>query len=108
MIKQQPKMCIVHFYTKYIATICITFLFYKVYKFTVLLKLWIFSISSDPDSNKVASKPEEDEDEDFNQDDDAASSWLTSMGLDKESFPSLDPRRIKLYPWLDLLFHQKL
>ncbi|XP_072029267.1 protein downstream neighbor of son homolog [Amphiura filiformis] len=44
-------------------------------------------------------KTEEDEDDDeeeFNQEgDDAASSWLQSMGLDQQSFPTLDPRRVK-------------
>ena len=30
--------------------------------------------------------------------DEGASGWLESIGLDKKEFPSLDPRKVKLYP----------
>ena len=49
---------------------------------------------------KTEEDEDEDEEEDFTQGDDAASSWLQSMGLDKQEFPTLDPRRVKLYPFL--------
>ncbi|XP_071957264.1 protein downstream neighbor of son homolog [Antedon mediterranea] len=38
---------------------------------------------------------EADDDDDITQDDEAASSWIQSIGLDKKEFPSLDPARVK-------------
>ncbi len=59
----------------------------------------LYSSNSQQPVQNQDEEDEEEEEEDFNQEDDAAaSSWLQSMGLDKQSFPSLDPRKIKLYP----------
>ena len=42
---------------------------------------------------------EEEEDEIvISQDDTGASAWLQSMGLDRQSFPSLEPSKVNLYP----------
>ncbi|XP_071114520.1 protein downstream neighbor of son homolog [Haliotis cracherodii] len=38
----------------------------------------------------------DDEDDDLIDNDEGASVWLESMGLDKKSFPSLDPNKVKL------------
>jgi hypothetical protein len=38
------------------------------------------------------------EGDDILEADDAAHTWLESMGLDKKQFPSLDPKKVKLYP----------
>ena len=49
--------------------------------------------------------PLPDPEEDENDEDDTfgtnegASVWLESIGLDKKEFPSLDPRKVKLYPF---------
>ena len=44
--------------------------------------------------------PEDDEEEgdEIFATDEGASGWLESIGLDKKEFPSLDPRKVKLYP----------
>ncbi len=39
------------------------------------------------------------EDDDITQTDDGASSWLQSIGLDSKKYKSLDPTKVKLYPW---------
>eukprot|EP00058_Branchiostoma_floridae_P018846 XP_002604335.1 hypothetical protein BRAFLDRAFT_124207 [Branchiostoma floridae] len=42
---------------------------------------------------------DDDDDDDITIDDSGASCWLESMGLDKSSFPELDPRKVKVYPF---------
>ena len=42
---------------------------------------------------------EGDEDEDILRSPTKATSWLQSMGLDRTEFPSLEPSRVKLYPF---------
>ncbi|XP_035687556.1 protein downstream neighbor of son homolog [Branchiostoma floridae] len=39
---------------------------------------------------------DDDDDDDITIDDSGASCWLESMGLDKSSFPELDPRKVKV------------
>lgn len=43
---------------------------------------------------------EDEENDDGFAADDGAAVWLESIGLDKKNFPSLDPRKVKLYPFL--------
>jgi hypothetical protein len=35
--------------------------------------------------------------------DEGAHVWLESIGLDKKSFPSLDPNKVKMYPFLVII-----
>ncbi|XP_019623286.1 PREDICTED: protein downstream neighbor of son homolog [Branchiostoma belcheri] len=42
------------------------------------------------------SDEDDDDDDDITIDDSGASCWLESMGLDKSSFPELDPRKVKV------------
>ena len=37
--------------------------------------------------------------DDMEQTDDGAASWLEALGLDKKRFHSLDPNRVRLYPY---------
>ena len=44
---------------------------------------------------------EEEEGDDMFGTNEGASVWLESIGLDKKEFPSLDPRKVKLYPFFN-------
>ena len=44
----------------------------------------------------------EDED-DLDNADGGAASWLETLGLDKKDYRTLDPNKVKLYPWLIIL-----
>lgn len=41
---------------------------------------------------------DDEEEDDCFETDEGASGWLESIGLDKKEFPTLDPRKVKLYP----------
>lgn len=41
---------------------------------------------------------DDDEEGDLDDGDDAASSWLHTLGLDAAKFKSLDPKKVKMYP----------
>lgn len=43
---------------------------------------------------------EEEEEDEFLDTDEGASVWLESIGLDKKQFPSLDPNKVKMYPYV--------
>ena len=42
---------------------------------------------------------DDDEDEELTHTDEGASSWLQSIGLNSKEYRSLDPSRVKLYPF---------
>lgn len=65
--------------------------------------IWWLNIPPDPQYAKPLQSCFRSEDVDEDTDDilatdDAAHGWLESMGLDKKQFPSLDPKKVKLYP----------
>ena len=49
-----------------------------------------------PKNNDV---DDDEDDDDFLGTDEGASVWLESIGLDKKHFPSLDPNKVKMYPF---------
>ena len=74
-----------------------------------LLFVLIF-LCSDTALDKLLKADDEDQDGDddeleISQDDGAASSWLQSMGLDKQSFPTLEPSKVNLYPFNIIIIH---
>ncbi len=56
---------------------------------------------------RVDDEEQDGDDDEFeiSQDDGAASSWLQSMGLDKQSFPTLEPSKVNLYPFIIIIIH---
>ncbi|XP_038048090.1 protein downstream neighbor of Son-like isoform X2 [Patiria miniata] len=59
------------------------------------------TLSCEADIDQILAGDDEDKDGEeeelaISQDDDAASSWLQSMGLDKQHFPSLEPSKVNL------------
>lgn len=67
-----------------------------------------FCSETDLDKLLRADEDEQDGDDDelgISQDDGAASSWLQSMGLDKQSFPTLEPSKVNLYPFIIINIH---
>ncbi|CAG2232303.1 DONSON [Mytilus edulis] len=51
---------------------------------------------TDKSKSTAIPKDEEEEDEDLIDTDEGAHVWLESIGLDKKSFPSLDPNKVKI------------
>ncbi|XP_046554130.1 LOW QUALITY PROTEIN: protein downstream neighbor of son homolog [Haliotis rubra] len=49
-----------------------------------------------PGPHRTACSYGDEDDDDLIDNDEGASVWLESMGLDKKSFPSLDPKKVKL------------
>ena len=49
--------------------------------------------------SRVNQTMDEDDDDDLAQTDEGASSWLQSIGLNSKEYRSLDPEKVKLYPY---------
>lgn len=58
----------------------------------IVTKYFIYRVKKSTENGDEA-------EDDFLETDEGASVWLEELGLDKKSFPSLDPHRVKLYPF---------
>ena len=80
------------------------------YLFIFLNSVQARSQSTEDNQNDITDKTvpidedcSEDEEDDIN-DHHGASKWLEGMGLNKKDFPSLEPLKVKLYPFFCLIF----